>query len=187
MTSTKVRLLVFSLCIQAQAFAGEKTETFSTPAGPVTSTTQTVDPVPQQITVVSPSEARRFKQFAGKADDFVAAYLGAGTKASLETLDLAFRRWQTTPKPKFSNDEVVQILGAFLGNRLVSDLGMEWVTVRDQDGTDYAVRSKRVEVIAYPFSSVLKRIEKSQFDFMAILFYAVERRIKEDRAKPRSR
>jgi hypothetical protein len=51
---------------------------------------------------------------------------------------------------------------------------MEWVTVSDEYGTNYAVRGKSAEVMAFPFSSVLKRIENNEHDFMYGVYYAVK-------------
>ena len=66
------------------------------------------------------------------------------------------------------------MLGAHLGERLVAKFEMEWVVVTDQYGRDLAVRSKRVEVVSYPYSSVSKRIASDQYDFMEGIYYAVQ-------------
>ena len=66
------------------------------------------------------------------------------------------------------------MLGAYLGNNLVEELEMEWVVVTDKYGTDYAVRGKKYEVLSFPFSSVMKRIENNQYDFMAGVYYVVQ-------------
>ena len=42
--------------------------------------------------------------------------------------------------------------------------------VTDQDGTDYAVRAKKFEVMSFPFSSVEKRVERNQYDFMVGIY-----------------
>ena len=51
---------------------------------------------------------------------------------------------------------------------------MEWVTVTDEYGTDYAVRSTKVEVMSFPFSTVLKRIENKKYDFVHGAYYTVK-------------
>ena len=77
------------------------------------------------------------------------------------------------------------MLGAFLGNKLVKDFDMEWVVVTDMYGTDFAVRGKKVEVMSFPFSSVAKRIESHQFDFMNGVYFAVKNAVENENVKAR--
>jgi hypothetical protein len=51
---------------------------------------------------------------------------------------------------------------------------MEWVHVTDEYGTDLAVRARKYEVTSFPFSSVAKRIQNKQYDFMVGVYYAVQ-------------
>jgi hypothetical protein len=62
---------------------------------------------------------------------------------------------------------------------------MEWVVVTDEYGTDYAVRSKQSEVMAFPFSSVAKRIERDQYDFMVGVYHSVRTILESGEYKPR--
>ena len=62
---------------------------------------------------------------------------------------------------------------------------MEWVTVEDQYGTDYAVRSRKMEVLSFPFSSVSKRVENSQCDFMVAVYHTVDHTLKNGDHMPR--
>lgn len=82
--------------------------------------------------------------------------------------------WQTSKAPKHSKEQVIEILGGYLGNKCVADFDMEWVTVTDQFGTDYAIRSKSVEVMAFPFSTVLKRIENKEYDFLYGVYHTIK-------------
>jgi hypothetical protein len=63
---------------------------------------------------------------------------------------------------------------------------MEWVVVEDEYGTDYAVRSKTVEVMGFPFSTVMKRIDDQQFDFLDGVFHALKERVNAADVKARS-
>jgi hypothetical protein len=163
----------------------QETKTFATPSGPITATTQTVDPVPQEVAVVAAAEIKEFEELALACWDFVAAYLGRDVRLSLESLDEAFRAWQTESSRQYSDQRVVQILGAYLGQRLTNDLDMEWVTVVDEYGTDYAVRSRRWEVLSFPFAAVSKRIENYQCDFMVAVYQTVEHTLKNGDHMPR--
>lgn len=160
-------------------------ETFQTPSGPVTATTQIIEPVAQQITVASVAEVKEFERFALSAWEIVAAYLGHEITLSLATLDQAFRAWQLESSRRFSEQEVENILGAYLGQRLAADLNMEWVTVTDEYGTDYAVRSRKYEVMSFPFAVVSKRIEDAKYDFLVAVYHTVEHTLKEGDHMPR--
>ncbi len=104
---------------------------------------------------------------------------------SLRDFDEAFRLWQNEDAPRYTERQVIDILGAYLGSRLAVDFGMEWVKVTDQDGTDYAVRAKTVEVMSFPFSSVAKRIENKQYGFMAGVYHTVQHTVTSGNYKAR--
>jgi hypothetical protein len=162
-----------------------KVETFQTPSGPVTATTQTIEPMAQKVTASSVAEVKEFERFALSAWEFVAAYLGHEATLNLATLDQAFRAWQLESSRRFSEQEVENILGAYLGQRLAADLNMEWVTVTDEYGTDYAVRSRKYEVMSFPFAVVSKRIEDGKHDFLVAVYHTVEHTLEEGDHMPR--
>jgi hypothetical protein len=162
-----------------------KSETFDTPSGPVTAKTQTVEPVPQEVVAASPEEIAHFEQLALLGWEFVAVYLGHEARLSLESLDEAFRTWQLEPSLKYSADQVIQVLGAYLGQRLSADLNMEWVKVTDEYGTDYAVQSRQWEVLSFPFAAVGKRIQDSQCDFLVPVYHTVAHALKNGDHMPR--
>jgi hypothetical protein len=134
---------------------------------------------------VSVAESKEFGRLALMAWDFVAAYIGHEATLSLANLDEAFRAWQVEPARRFSEQEVEQVLGAYLGQRLAMDLDMEWVTVTDEYGTDYAVRSRKWEVLSFPFAVVGKRIQDSQCDFLVSVYHAVDHTLRNGDHMPR--
>jgi len=54
--------------------------------------------------------------------------------------------------------EAIDVLGTAYGNLLVQN-GFRWIVVEDQYGTDYAVRHDATGVMAFPHSSVAKRLD----------------------------
>lgn len=160
-------------------------KTISTPDGEIHTTTTTVDPVPQQIVVVGPEEIKAFNAYASQGIAFVSAYIPGIKNPTLKDFDEAFRLWQKEKKQRYSQQQVTEILGAYLGNILIKDLKMEWVVVTDEYGTDYAVRAKQYEVLSFPFSSVLKRIESNQHDFMVGVYHTIKASINDGEYKRR--
>ena len=56
----------------------------------------------------------------------------------------------------------LQSLGTTLGDALVQDLGLEWVTVEDDHGRSVAVRFPGTTVIAFPRTMISKRVERGE-------------------------
>ncbi|MFN0021346.1 MAG: DUF3806 domain-containing protein [Pirellulaceae bacterium] len=154
----------------------------NTPDGTIVVNESTVDPTPQKIQVITGSELARLQKLGSDAPDFLAKYLPNTPTADLKDYDRAFRAWQVSSSRQHTDEEVVQILGGYLGNKCVTDLDMEWVKVTDEYGTDYAVRSKTVEAMGFPFSTVLKRVEDKKYDFLHGVYYTIKDRI--DKSKP---
>jgi hypothetical protein len=173
------------LLISCNSETGSRTETIDTPGGQLSVSVKTVEPTPQQVTVATADEVATLRSYAARASKFTATYVPEAEQPDLKALDEAFRRWQKEGSATFTEQEVVETLGASLGEKLVADLDMEWVVVTDQYGTDYGVRSKRSEVMAFPFSSVLKRIERNQHDFMVGVFHSVRSMIESGEYKSR--
>jgi hypothetical protein len=143
------------------------------PDGQITLKTAVAEPVPQQIVPLGGPDLQWIAGRAADAAQFLAAYQ-PGAAPSLRACDDAFARWQTDKGLRFTDQDVVEMLGAYLGNCLAGEFDMEWVSVTDQYGTDLAVRSRTYEILSFPFASVSKRVEKNEHDFMVGVRYAVQ-------------
>lgn len=158
-------------------FAGQakqqESKTLSTPEGTVSMTSTKIAPSPQEVVILKSEKLEQILALDRAAIQFLSAY-APGAAPSLKAYDEAFRLWQRDHANRFSVDDVVARLGAYLGSRLVTDFDMEWIQVTDEYGTDLAVRARKYEVIAFPFASVAKRIQNKQYDFMAGVYYAVQ-------------
>ncbi len=163
-------LLGFSIAAMAQS---KKRETFNTPNGSVTTTTETVEPVPQKIVIANRKGITEIDGLVAKAKVFVTAFLPSASNPSLKDCDEALIMWQRE-KRTYTDRQVTAMLGAYLGNKLIADFQMEWVIVTDQYGTDYAVRAKKYEVMSFPFSSVSERVEKKESNFMVPVYEIVK-------------
>ncbi len=159
-------------------------EKIETPDGEITTNVKTVDPIPQEIIIANVEDVQAFNSFALQGTNFVATFLPEITDPTLKDFDKAFQLWQQN-KNYFTDQQVVEILGAYLGNKLIEDFEMEWVLVNDEYGTDYAVRGKRYEVMSFPFSSVLKRIDNNQYDFMFGVYHSVRSTLESGEYKTR--
>ena len=156
-----------------------------TPEGTVHATESAGGTSEQQITLVTGDDLLRLQALGSDGPAFVQHYLPDVDKLTLEDYDNAFELWQNDKQSDYSDAQVIEIIGGYLGNKCVQDLDMEWSVVTDEYGTDYAVRSNQVEVTTYPFSAVLKRIEDGNSGFIHGLYHTVRHTIETSDAKTR--
>jgi hypothetical protein len=162
-----------------------QTITINTPDGNLVTTATPVDPEPQKISPVTGETLKSLQGAESETRDFLATYLVFEGEPTLKDYDRAFRAWQTSASPKHTPQQVIDLVGRYFGNKCVAELNMEWVTVTDSHGTDYAVRSKTSEVMTFPFSAVAKRIEQQEFDFLDPIFNSAKQMIESGEYMPR--
>ena len=156
-----------------------------TPNGKISAKKIEVEPVPQKILVVTGDELKQLESIGKNGADFVKAFDPDEKDISLRAYDRAFRSWQLSGYREYSKETVINLLGGYLGNKCVNKLNMEWVVVNDEYGTDYAVRSKTSEVMAFPFSTVLKRIEDNEYDFLYSVYHTIKQTLESGEYKLR--
>ena len=94
---------------------------------------------------------------------------------SLALLEKIFVAWlNDQERTKVTAVEISNILGATFGRILTEKLGMEWVTLTDQVELERAVLHRSTKTMAYPVSSIWKRIETQEVDFFRQIFKAVK-------------
>jgi hypothetical protein len=90
---------------------------------------------------------------------------------SLETLGATFSAWSNSPgDQRHDANSVVLALGAAFGQHLVDGLGLRWVIVSDEHGTDLAVHGQPGDMLMFPISSTAKRCETGDFGFFPVLY-----------------
>lgn len=156
-----------------------------TPDGEVTAHEKNVEATPQTFIVVDGDDLAWLQSLDDASPQFVSHYLPDVAEPSLKDYDAAFRSWQQDESSPYTDQQVIQLVGGYLGNKLVADFDMVWVTVTDEYGTEYAVRSTKVEVMSFPFSTVLKRIEDKKHDFVHGVYYTVKEMLTNDEYKVR--
>ena len=176
-------LLLLSGCDMTKPEA--KQLTIETPDGTIEATQTQVDAIPQAIAPVTGSDLDSLTTNAPDSTEFIGSYTSFDDTPSLKDCDAAFTAWKSDSSGKFSDANVVRAVGCFLGNRCIADFDMEWVTVSDEYGTDYAVRSSNSEVMIFPFSSVQKRIDDGEHDFVHGIYYSLKNLLASGDYKPR--
>ncbi|TWU24740.1 DUF3806 domain-containing protein [Bythopirellula polymerisocia] len=157
-----------------------------TAEGTVFSHTTEVEDFPQKVIPVNSAESVQFQSWEQNASEFLTAYAEPQSKNELIQYDEAFKAWQVSPVKQHSAQDVINLLGAYLGQRMVRDFDMEWVMVTDQYGQDYAVRHKSSELMTFPFSSVMKRIEDNEHEFIHGVYHVLKHELENGEFKQRT-
>lgn len=157
---------------------------FETEAGTQTVTVTTMDNFPQKISQLNTSEKGLIDDHAAACVLFAKEYLDQVGQPSLKDLDLAFSSW-TSDRKQYSDDDVRMMIGSYLGNYFVASANMEWVFVEDQYGKDYAVQSRVYDVLAFPFSTVQKRIDSKETGFINNVYLSTLHQLDDTRSKRR--
>ena len=157
-----------------------------TPKGQVLVEEFTIEATPQTIVVLEGDKLAALQKLEAAGADFVAHYLPEVEQPNLKDYDAAFRAWQLDQAAPFTDQQVIDSVGGFLGNKLVADFDMQWVLVTDEYGTNYAVRSTEVEAMSFPFAAVSKRIEDNSYDFVYGIYYAVQHTIDSSDVRPQA-
>jgi hypothetical protein len=178
----------FLICILSLSgiVMAESTKIVHLPDGnTVENKVSTIDPIPQKIRLLTSEEIQNIASASRQSQLFVNYYLPDINNPDLKDYDNAFRAWQTSKNKKYSSQQVVELIGSYLGEKCVKELDMEWVEITDEYGTDRAVRGKRVEITSFPFSVVSKRIEKNEYEFIYSVFHTIEQMRKDGAYKNR--
>jgi hypothetical protein len=103
---------------------------------------------------------------------------------NLVAIDMAFAAWvERGKKTPYSDDQTIEITGAAFGEYCASHLDMEWVFVDDQDGQALGLRGRAVEIQAFPFASVSKRIPDREHGFFQLIFLLLQEQAKSARSR----
>lgn len=132
---------------------------------------------------LSDTEARWVDEQLLRARDFALALdpQAVNGQPTLESLDRAFVEYLASGGGPSDADAVVQAVGAAFGDRLVGDLGFQWVIATDTYGTDLAVlaRPGRGDVAIFPAEFVAKRYERREAPFLAAALAETRRHLRE--------
>ena len=131
----------------------------SSPSGVEVTETSDAEEFPQNIEPLNESQLSLINGWAENVEQFLVRYNEC-------SMDGAYQAWAESRDQEPTRDEVISLMGAYLGNRLVSDHDMEWVMVRDQYGEDRGVRHRSLQILVFPFDTIIKRIGTDEFGFI---------------------
>jgi hypothetical protein len=104
----------------------------------------------------------------------------AEKEITLSILDKAFRTWMSTSPTDITQiNEVINAIGITLGQKMVDNLGLNWVIASDPYGTELAVYGfpKEGEFLIYPANLIAKRWERKEINFIEKTYKDIEQQI----------
>lgn len=72
----------------------------------------------QTVTVVAGDDLAWLQSLGGDGPQFVSSYLPTATEPTFKDYDAAFRAWQQDQSPIYGDQQVIQIIGGYLGTNV---------------------------------------------------------------------
>jgi hypothetical protein len=77
-------------------------------------------------------------------------------------------------EPFASGDEgALEALGSALGDVIANTLGLDWVVITDEHGSDFAIKHPVKVVMAFPRDMIVKRVENGEEINLTELYHGV--------------
>jgi len=132
----------------------------------------TTAPIAESVVIISEDEVRPIDENVVFGGHFLEACgIPGDGKWTLTDLDAAFKSWLEAPdKRGFSDEAVIELLGAMFGHHCIVNLNMTWIKLSDADGTTLAVEGVNRKFRGFPFQTISKRIAESEFGFFVPVF-----------------
>ena len=129
-------------------------------------------PIPETVAILSEEEVGPLKENAQYGLEFLSAFGNQhGAEWDVDDLDRAFAAWQAAgDKSTYTDDYVMEVLGAMFGEYCVKHLDMRWIELTDQEGTTLAIEGTSKEFRGFPYQSIMKRIRDAEHGFFRPIF-----------------
>ncbi|MGE0708731.1 MAG: DUF3806 domain-containing protein [Planctomycetota bacterium] len=163
-----------------------RTEELPTRTGVVQLQTTVVEPAPQELRDLGDEERAWLAHQLAAARALIARYCEPEPEDPFDPacLDRAFGAWLLADPERSEEGELVAAaLGAAFGERCVRALGMRWVVLTDELGTDLAVHHDSGAATAFPVESVRKRLASGAGDFFEPIYLGIRERIADAQAE----
>ncbi|MFZ6813097.1 DUF3806 domain-containing protein [Undibacterium sp. Rencai35W] len=135
--------------------------------GTATGFVATIEPTPETLVPLTDEELTPILENAIFVDSFFSAFLNrASSDKFLDDLDNAFGMWtESADKKGYSDEAVIEIVGAAFGKFCVETLCMRWVRIVDEYGIAIAIQGRVKDFRSFPFDVISKRIPSGEYGF----------------------
>lgn len=131
---------------------------------------------PETVVPLSDEELKPILENAELVGSFLNAFLGRSpSEQFLDDLDDAFGAWSEADEKKGYTDEaVVEIVGAAFGVFCAETLGMRWIRLLDADGTAIAIQGRTKDFRGFPYHAISKRIPSGEYGFFKPIYISLQ-------------
>jgi hypothetical protein len=132
----------------------------------------TTKPVVETVHVLTDEEIRPLLENAAYGIEFLKTFSAYdGTDWTLHDLDAAFACWlNASDRRGYTDQAVIELLGAMFGQYCNSQLNMRWIKLTDQDGSTLALDGVFKQFRGFPYQTISKRIADSEHGFFSPVF-----------------
>jgi uncharacterized protein DUF3806 len=136
----------------------------------------TTEPEPETVVPLSEEDLKPILENAELVGTFVATFLARNpSEEFLDDLDDAFGAWsEASDKKGYTNEAVVEIVGAAFGKFCSETLGMRWIRLTDADGTSIAIQGTRKDFRGFPYHAISKRIPSGEYGFFKPIYISLQ-------------
>ena len=136
----------------------------------------TTEPEPETVVPLSDEELTPILENAELVAPFLDAFLGRSpSKQFLDDLDDAFGGWsEANDKKGYTDEAVVEIVGAAFGRFCAETLGMRWIRLADADGTAIAIQGRTKDFRGFPYHAISKRIPSGEYGFFKPIYISLQ-------------
>jgi hypothetical protein len=131
---------------------------------------------PETIVPLTEEEVAPILENAALADGFVVAFLGKDVQGQLlDNLDGAFEAWmQASDRKGYTDEAVIEILGAAFGAFCAQSLDMRWIRLTDDYGTAIAIQGRSKDFRGFPYQAISKRIPSREYGFFKPIYISLQ-------------
>lgn len=144
--------------------------------GTATGFVATTESIPETLAPLSDEELNPILENATFVESFFATFLNrAPSEKFLEDLDNAFGMWsEANDKRGYSDEAVVEIVGAAFGQFCTETLDMRWIRIVDEYGVAIAIQGRTKDFRCFPFHVISKRIASGEYDFFIPVYITLQ-------------
>lgn len=132
------------------------------------------------ISPVNPTLQAEIDAYSQLGKEFVEQYLGKKEQYTLVEIDAAIQNWRASDSlTKVAPQTVIERVGAFFGDFLVTKLQLEWAIYSDARGEDLCVVHRKLSVFSFPHSAIFKAATQGREDALPLIEQALAQQISE--------
>jgi len=93
---------------------------------------------------------------------------------TLQDLDIVYEKW-AIGNSHLSAEEATNAIGVLLGDYMIKDIGLSWMLITDDYGTDVGLYSQNWNIEVFPNNLLIKRYEDHEHDFVIPMYNAIKK------------